>query len=278
MSRLAVLCLLLPTAALAQAELSLRELMHARDFAMGGAYRAHGLGGEAILGNPAALSLYRRYQLELSGAWDAQSKFGFGTVSVLDSVTSELAAGVSYYLVSAGRADARSLSHLSTLALSMPLSSSVLIGASTRHVLVSGAYETNGVTMDAGVLVRALDALVLGFSGHNLIDLGNPMLERYYALSLAFLGGLFTAAADLKGDVAPEGGLRLAYSGGVEYVAGGGFPVRAGYTYDARQGRHHLSAGVGVMVEGGGLDLGYRHELGGEGGRLIALTFRLQLR
>ena len=58
---LAFLSLLVSTSAFATAiEPGLRDLMQARVFAMGVAYRAHGLGAEAAFGNPAALSLYQR--------------------------------------------------------------------------------------------------------------------------------------------------------------------------------------------------------------------------
>src|ERR1700694_3180702 len=46
-----------PSVALAQSEPSLRDLMRARGYAMGGAFRAVAFAGEALVGNPAAMSL-----------------------------------------------------------------------------------------------------------------------------------------------------------------------------------------------------------------------------
>src|SRR5687768_5076740 len=102
MHRLALLLsMLLPALALAQ-EAPFRDLMHARNYAMGGAYRAHGLGAESASGNPASLALYRRYLVEMSGAYDFATRWGFGTVAVADSATSEVAAGYTYQAISYG--------------------------------------------------------------------------------------------------------------------------------------------------------------------------------
>ena len=91
---------LAPLATFAAEGPTLRDVMQARSFAMGGAYRAIGGGTEVVDGNPAAISLRKRYLIELSGAWDPRNPFGFGSIGVLDSVTSPLAAGLSYRLVS----------------------------------------------------------------------------------------------------------------------------------------------------------------------------------
>lgn len=276
MARLPLLALLVPALAWGAEENALRELMHARDFAMGGAYRAHGLGAEAVLGNPAALGLYPRYLIELSGAWDAGSKLGFGTLAVLDS-TNEVAGGASYHLVSMGRGEERTTVHLTTLASALPLSGGLHLGLSGRHALMSGAKQANALTMDAGILFRPIPALGLSFSGHNLVETGHPELSRYYALSAAFLGQLLTVAGDVKGDFGGEGVPRLSYSGGVEYLAGDGFPLRAGYARD-ELGSNYLSGGIGVLTGEGSLDFGYRQELGGRGSRFFALTLQVRVR
>src|SRR5262245_53976170 len=150
MARAALLCLV-PCLALAQAEPDLRDLMHARDFSMGGAYRAHGLGAEAAFGNPSALALYRRYVIELSGAWDPATKFGFGTVAVVDSATSSLAMGASYHFVSMGRDEGAKQAHVSTVSFGLPLSNVLQVGAAGRHFVLSGAADGNALTMDAAV-------------------------------------------------------------------------------------------------------------------------------
>src|SRR5690349_12791750 len=93
--------LFLSTTVYAQADVDdLRDLQIARAYGMGGAYRALGLGTEAILGNPAAMALWKMYRMEVHGSWDAKGHDAFGGVSVMDGKTSDLAAGLDYHFLS----------------------------------------------------------------------------------------------------------------------------------------------------------------------------------
>lgn len=272
---LLVLPLLLLAPSAGAQEHVLNNLLHARSFAMGGAYSTLGLGAEAVVGNPAAMSLYRRYLLEASGAWDFQDKDAFATFAVLDSQTSRLAAGLTYDLVSFGRGDERRTAHLSTFAFALPLMEFLHAGASARYLAMSGAESANAVTMDAGLVVRLVEGLHLGASGHNLIDIHHPELPRYYVFSGALVGHIFSIAADVRADFESGPSTQLIYSAGGEIVLGAGIPLRAGYRYEALTGEHSVSGGLGLFAEGGGIDLAYLQSLNGPG-KLIALTFRIQ--
>src|ERR687891_2729967 len=99
----ALIALSIPAAARAQERgPGLGDLMRARSFGMGGAFRALGGGTEAVEGSPASLAIFRRYLVELTGAWDPRNPFGFGSVSEMDSASGGLAAGLAYPLVSLG--------------------------------------------------------------------------------------------------------------------------------------------------------------------------------
>lgn len=254
----------------------LRDLMTARAFGMGGAYRALGVGGEAVTGNPAAMSLYKRYMVDISGAWDLQTKFAFGNVTILDSSTNIIAAGLAYHLGSIGRGASRRIAHFNTVASSVPISDNFMIGASVRHLLMTGARESNAITLDAGLLIRLFAGLTISLSGHNLIEVSNPDLTRYYALALGWSGGGFNIAADMRADFGIAPTVQLAFNTGAEYVLANSFPIRLGYTLDKISGRQDFSGGVGIFIEGVGIDVAYRHELAGTNGRLVALTVRLQ--
>ncbi len=117
----------------------LRDLQSARGYGMGGAWRALGLGAEAGLGNPAALAAFRTYRVELTGAWDWEGKDASGMVALADSSTSALAAGVSYQLVSLGKGTERTTAHINTIAMGLPIANSLLIGVSSRYLLMRGA-------------------------------------------------------------------------------------------------------------------------------------------
>lgn len=255
----------------------LREILSARAYGMGGAWRALGIGAEAGTGNPAALAAFRSYRIELTGSWDWVGQDAFGMVALADSSTSLLAAGVSYQLVSLGKGVERSTGHLNTVGLAVPIADSLMIGVSSRYLLLRGSRQANAITGDAGILFRPSPVFSLGVSAHNLIGTGNAELTRYYSAHAGLFAGLLTIAADVRADFETDSRTTLTYSGGLEYILGQSFPVRAGYTWDGFTRSSQLGVGIGLLTPGGGLDLAYRHDFGGENGRLVALTFKVQV-
>ena len=253
----------------------LRDMMSSRNIAMGGAYEALGYGAETIGGNPAALSLYKRYQIEATGSWDIPQGYGFGSLGIADS-TNPLAAGVSYHFATFGGSK-RSYAHITTLALAYALGELIHLGFTTRSYVLVGDSNLNAISINAGVIAKPVSFMTLGFSGHNLIGVYNPNVSRYFVASIGFqIAGQLTPAFDLRMDF-NQVNPRLAYHGGVEWLIAETFPVRIGYEYDGIANHQYLSAGVGWFSSGSGIDFAYRHELGGTEGRLISLTLKLQL-
>jgi hypothetical protein len=255
----------------------LREILSARAYGMGGAWRALGVGAESGTGNPAALAAFRTYRVELTGSWDWVGKDAFGMVALADSSTSLLAAGVSYQLVSLGKGVERATGHLNTVGLAIPFGNNLMVGVSSRYLLLRGARSANAITGDAGIIFRPSPVISLGVSGHNLIGTGNAELSRYYSAHAGVFAGLLTIAADVRADFETQGRTTLTYSGGLEYLFGQSFPLRAGYTWDGFTRSSQVGVGIGLMTPGGGIDLAYRHDFGGENGRLVALTFKVQV-
>jgi hypothetical protein len=253
----------------------LRDLMHARNLGMGGAYMSMGYGAETIGGNPAALSAFKRYQIEASGAWDVPNGMGYGTLGLADS-TNVLAGGISYHFVTFGGLERR-WAHVTTVALSYSLAEWIHLGVAARHHVIVGASNTNSITMNAGLLVKPAPWLSLGVSGHNLINNFNKDITRFFVASAsALILGQLTPCFDLRADF-NQASPRFAYQGGLEWLIAMTVPVRLGYQYDGIMNHQYLSAGIGWFTEGSGVDLAYRHEIGGAEGRLIALTVKLQL-
>jgi hypothetical protein len=251
----------------------LRDIQSARAYAMGGAYRALGLGLETVTGNPAAMSLYQHYDLELAGAWDITQGTTWASAGVMDS-TNRLAGGVAYHLVSFGGFGDRTLAHLNTIAVSTALvENTVYIGGAAHYLFSSGALQANAVTADAGLLVRLFEALTIGLAGHNLIDTHHPDLATYFTAAAAFTNGTFSAVTDVRGQYREGAAPLLGVNAGAEMVFAEGIPVRAGWSLD-ESGHTFLSAGGGWMFEGGGIDLAYRHELNGIG-RAVAVTIKI---
>ncbi|ATB36681.1 hypothetical protein CYFUS_002096 [Cystobacter fuscus] len=253
----------------------LRNLTSARSLGMGGAWRALGMGGDSGTGNPAAVAAFRTYRAELTGAWDWVGKDAFGSVSVADA-TNPLAGGVTQQLITLGKGSERATAHLNTVALALPLGEALMLGVSSRYLVMRGARQANAFTGDAGLLLR-LGLFSLGVSAHNLIDTKNPELTRYYSAHAAVLAGMLTLAADARADFTTNASTTFTYSGGLEYVLGENFPIRAGYTWDGFARASQLGVGLGFLTPGGGFDLAYHHDFGGEGGRSVALTFKVQV-
>jgi|SRR6185295_14855256 len=280
MRRATLTCLLLAMAAAApsraQSELPdypFRNLVHARSMVMGGAFRAFGLGLETVTGNPAAMSLYQHYNLELAGAWDITQQTAWASAGVMDS-TNKLAAGVAYHLVSFGSFGDRTLAHLNTIALSAPLvENTVFIGGSVHYLFSSGALQANAVTGDVGAMVRLFEVLTLGLSANNIIDTRHPDLSTYFTGEAAFSNGTLSVAADVRGQLQENAGPLLGFNAGAEIVFAEGVPVRAGWALD-EAGHAFLAGGAGWMFEGGGIDVAYRQELNGIG-RAVAVTIKI---
>ncbi len=253
----------------------LRDLQHSRNMAMGGAFEAMGYGAEAVGGNPAAISLYKRYQIEATGSWDIPLGYGFGSLAVADS-TNAFSMGISYTFATFGGSERR-WAHLSTAAFAYAIGDVVHLGLAVRHHFLLGATNTNSVSMNAGVVVRPVSFLTFGFSGHNLISVYNKDVSRYFVASIAGLfGGQLSPAFDFRMDF-NEPQARFAYLAGLEWLIAQAFPLRAGYQYDGISNHKYLSGGIGWFSEGSGIDFSYRHEIGGQEGQLLSLTLKLQL-
>ena len=275
-----LLALCLSTTIHAQSDTEdLRDIHSARSYGMGGAYRALGLGTEAVLGNPASIALFKMYRMELHGSWDAEGKDTLGGLSVMDAKTSNLAAGLDYHLLSLRSGAGRTTAHFTTLALAFPLTQGVLLGSSVHYLRAKGGpFDANATTVNAGLLLRFNEAFTAGFSGHNLIDTKNPELTRYYSAHVGFLAGLLVLGADVRADFETREESVFTYALGLEYILGQSVPVRIGYSYDGFNAASQLGLGLGFMTqEGGGIDIGYRHDFGGEKGRVLALTIKMQV-
>jgi hypothetical protein len=176
-----------------------------------------------------------------------------------------------------GRGDAHTAAHVSTLALAFPMVDNLFIGGSARYVGSSGVFGHSGITADAGLLLKASQSIHLGVSGHNLVDVHNPLLARFYALSGAFISNSFLLAADLRSDFNSGPSPKLGYNIGAEYFAGRVLPLRVGYSYDNIAQTQYFSAGAGLYADKIGIDVAYRHEIKGNEGRMIAFTIKVQI-
>lgn len=241
---------------------------------MGGAFRAAGAGIDAIEGSPASIAASRRYQVQLGGGWDFTSHFGSASAGVIDSTDPGLAAGMVYHIATLGRGDNHRIFHLTSLALALPISDAFALAISGHYVVESGLRSANAVTGDAGLMIRPVSFLSFAVTAHNLVDIRNADVTRYYSVGSALLLGPFNFSADLKSDLGLTS-RQLAFGLGAEFVLGI-TAFRGGYARNNRTQSSYLSGGLGLFGDGAGLDIGYRQEVGGTHSRLLSLSFQIR--
>ena len=167
---------------------------------MGEAMRAFAAGTEGPLLNPAGMSLMRRYVISALYGFRVESLGHQVHVSVVDSVTSKLAAGLFYSFVyetpklgfqwAGGQINSAQITrtgHAAGLSLSYPLGDRFILGATVKYLHLDTTAPlpaptvpstltldtVNGVTFDVGLIVRLGDKFNIGLIGYNLWDHGS---------------------------------------------------------------------------------------------------------
>ncbi len=290
-----VACALAPAAAHAQ------DFVGTRALSLAEAYRANATGNDAIYFNPAGLVVIPRYSPELHYALDLDKEEHTVDVSVVDSKTSKVAAGLGYTFDGRELTKRASLQHKATLALAVPVFDQLLaVGAGLKYVNVSDAVlgnYLNALSADVGVLSRLPFGLSLAAVGYNLIPIQSqraPLAAGFGAnldlgpLSALIFGGGpalgptptaagLSAPSTLGQLVGPLSGLTLEVdwninfftlygpksrvSGGLEYLAFDSVPLRAGYLWDEATDDQLVTVGAGFIVPYFGLDVAYQQSV-----------------
>lgn len=205
------LALLAGAAGIARAQ---ADLPGARALGMGEAMRATATGAEAPLLNPAGMSLIKGYSIEAMYGFRVESLGHNLNVSVVDSITSKLAAGLFYTFVyetpklsykwAGGEVDNQSITrtgHVAGLSLSYPLGDRFILGATVKYMYMSTTAplpmgtvpsqltldSINGVTFDFGLLIRLAEKFNVGLIGYNLWDHGSRESPLSLGIGLAYL-------------------------------------------------------------------------------------------
>jgi hypothetical protein len=276
-----------------------RDVVGARATAMGGALRASASGNAGILLNPAGMSLTRTYvvgsQYQFRGA-DRANKF---TATIVDSITTRVAAGLSYTYMWASpervlalpeesvRLDESHKAHDFNFALSVPLGEWLTIGTSGRYVNykvslpedtpeeIRGA-DISDFTMDAGAVVRLGQLLRIAVVGHNLIPADSQLYPQSLGMGAAVSFGQLTAEFDtvLDFDSDPEG-LTTVYQGGLEAFLADRYALRGGVMHQTYWGATHISFGAGVVTRRVGVEFALRQQV--DGGKATLFTLSLNM-
>jgi hypothetical protein len=288
MLRTALLLAPLLAASVAMAQpIGFDQALEAREVSMGGAYRALGTTAVGVDGNPAALALFKFFQLDAGGAWDFGNQEWYVAGYVRDSQSSPLAAGYSFHYLSqplttvtpTGTTTRYISGYQQVFAFGIPVADYMSIGVSS-HWITESDLHINAASLDVGMAFKIGTVATLGFAGHNLINTNHPVqLGRYFDLSTGLKFGPVRLAIDTLANFGPhEFHPKLLF--GTEVALGNSFLIRAGADWYTRtqyvRSTVYLTVGVGFVVDKGGFDLAYQQSCTGVGNLLVA-TLRVVL-
>jgi len=190
------------------------DFVGTRALGMGEALRANAAGAAGPLLNPAGMSLSKGYVIEASYGLRIEDLGHHAFVSVVDSVTARVAAGLFYEYIhsspklgfnwAGGEVQTASLTrqgHVAGLSLSMALADRFLIGATIKYLhfdttapLPDGTVppsleldHLNGVTFDIGLIAKIHPKFNIALTGMNLWDHGSRETPACMGIGLAFI-------------------------------------------------------------------------------------------
>jgi hypothetical protein len=249
-----------------------------RGLALGTGSRASSVSTSALAYNTAGLPKARLYHIEGDVDYQPNNDVVVLGASVVDSVTSRLAAGLSFR-GSIANSDQGYSGIDFLLGLGYPFADQVSIGVSGRYVNLwhdtgprSERWQTKGLTMDTSLRVQPVEMLELAFVAYNVIDRNSQYVPVTLGGSSALiLGNAFNIGADCLVDISTFDKAQFLVGGGLEYISGGTLPLRIGYAFDSGRETHAITGGVGYLGDKFSADLALRQQVaGGNHTRLMA--------
>ncbi len=293
----ALLCCIVTFGATARAEDPLTgtlPTMDPRPIGLGGTLRASPSGTSGIYLNPAVLAMVPLYHIELMYQYTGQEQGHMGGLAVVDSVTTFIAAGLSFNYSGIRQQRTEHDAFDGRLALAGGIGNVFFIGATGRYLHLeqnkasnkwgpvgkpalpaSGSQQADGFTFDVGTAFRLGNVVTLGLVGYNLtntgsvfapIELGGGIGLKLLQMLLLELNGVvdFTSHDDPAWEI----------HFGTELFLAQRVALRAGYIYDIYYNMHSVSAGLGYVDKQFALDFGFMHEIVEEGRMLLAFGFK----
>jgi hypothetical protein len=238
------------------------DVSRARSLAMGGAYRAVATSNDAIYLNPAGVALGQKYALDGNFALNPETDLRHWSVSVVDSKTTTLAAGLSYTSLRGHGAEGATKGSVTHLALGLPMADVGAIGFSAKYLSFDRPDPTNAITGDVGLLVRLAGRLSAAAVAYNVVDVASTEAPFGAGFGLSYGDDLsFRLAADLALDLSREDDTPATVHAGGEYLLAGVLPVRVGFRRDLDRDVNHVSGGFGFVSPTFGADVAYVQSL-----------------
>lgn len=266
-------------AAFAQTPRLDENLTTPRAMGLGGAAIAAATSTSALYSNPGAMGLSRVYHVDSSFLYDPTvGRWALGG-AVVDS-TRSVGMGLSYVYGHTGE-ESRD-NHDLRLSLALVLTEGVSLGATVRYMNFGGAQSTNthlgpsygGVTMDVGVAFRPWQFLSLGAVAYSVTNPETSMapLSVGGGVALNPLESL-SIVADGVWDLRSYDQPKARVSGGLEFMVSR-VPLRGGYIWDQGRNTQAVTAGLGYVGDGFGLEGSLRQEVVGGSQSTLMLSLR----
>jgi hypothetical protein len=154
---------------------SAQDFVGVRALSLGESYRAIATGNDAIYMNPAGLAIIPRYSAELHYGFNLEAEDHQFDVSVVDSKTSIVAAGIAYTLQGSELTRRTTLQHTATVGAAYGILPQMLsAGVGLKYTNVSDAVVgnyLNALSADVGLLANLPGGVSLGAVGYNLIPI-----------------------------------------------------------------------------------------------------------
>jgi opacity protein-like surface antigen len=272
------------------------EIETPRSAAMAGATRAVSSSLEGLFLNPANMAASRVYHLgALAQIWPEASRQSFGAGAVDSIVSSSKVAGGIGGTWNRQDPDGVDREYIDLrLALAFPFSESFFVGLGGRYLMLGqeGWYAlkpsaasaglnnekiVNGFAIDAGATVKPTEELALSIVGSNINDPGNGFQPATFGGGIGFGAKELTIEADILADFTSWDTTTVRAMAGLEFLAAGRYPLRAGYRYDEGAESHMLAGGVGYVDQAFAAEIAVHRTVVGDAATAVVLGFRYHL-
>lgn len=261
-----------------------------RTLALAGASRSHCPSNAALYLNPAGLSLGRVYHVETLYEYVPTSNGHVVGASVVDSVTSTLAMGLSFNYVT-WDPDGQDRSEYDVrLSAAYYLANTFAIGLTLKYLFAdqegqgplgpsvmasNGEDLLNTVTLDVGAIITIRNMFNIGVVGYNLTNTESSAAPISLGTALSLQIRSFVVVADVLLDFATRQDLSVRVMGGAEYFLANHYPIRLGYRYDDGRSSHAISAGFGYVSTSWAIEISLRQDVAAEDlETVLGLTLR----
>lgn len=256
----------------------------ARGVALGTGMRANAAASQAQADNPANLPMGELAHLETFTGYQPQIERVGAGASVVDSMTSRLAAGLSARGLFGDNKAGENSGWEGRLAFGLPIIPMLSIGVAGRYANFTASdpkvrserpvedgerpdrtYKLKGFTVDAAATLRPIEGLSIAALAYNLVKTDSPLAPLMVGGGLTFSREVFSVGGDVLVDLDQHGmfgGPKPIFGGGVELLVQSVAPLRLGYQYDNGRHQHAVTAGVGYVDQRFGVQLSLRQVVG----------------